>query len=351
MDPYIFVSYHRESDGWYVERLAKFLGERGITAWFDRELVAGERWRNVLSERIDARSAMIVVMTPEADASVWVSREYAWAEKREVPVLPILLRGTPFFGLVNLHYEDATADSMPSDKFVERLRHLIALPVGTGPRGGRGPDPEQRSMGALLNTDDRGDTRQADFSPIFYLSYVRRAYGSDPAPQEVHEFFGELSRDLEELIALPQEQQIGFIDLERHERPLGPAALRNLGTAHLLVALISQSYVLDEQTSMEWSGFASRPPSNKQGRLGSSGILPVLWAPFADIPHPFSEIQRFVPTNLPPSYVQEYEETGLLAIMRSGSRDGLSAITWKLALAIQASFWARRPRDRFVADA
>jgi hypothetical protein len=120
----VFVSYSR-SDRGYVERLATWLAGAGIPAWYDHEIATGERWEQVIQEQILGCDAMLVVMTPEADKSVWVKREIIFAERKGKPVLPLLLAGEPFFRLLDAHYEDVTRRRMPSAAFVASVRRLI----------------------------------------------------------------------------------------------------------------------------------------------------------------------------------------------------------------------------------
>ncbi len=106
----------------YVVRLATYLTNAGVPVWYDRELISGHRWVNVIRDRIDNAAAMIVVMTPEGEQSAWVSREIARAEQQHVPILPLLHTGQRFFSLADVHYEDVTSGQLPGAPFVEHLR-------------------------------------------------------------------------------------------------------------------------------------------------------------------------------------------------------------------------------------
>ena len=67
-----------------------------------------------------------MVMTPDAEHSEWVEREISRAEEMGKPILPLLLKGRPFFGLGHLHYEDVTGGQMPTGRWVEDLRKRLA---------------------------------------------------------------------------------------------------------------------------------------------------------------------------------------------------------------------------------
>ena len=126
---HVFVCYSRRADHVYVKRLAAFLIRAGVPVWFDQEIITGVRWEQVIQEKIDTCAAVVVVMTPEANASRWVAREIVYAEKTHKPILPLLLAGQEFFRLSDIQYEDVTGERMPSPAFLTRLRTLIPSPV------------------------------------------------------------------------------------------------------------------------------------------------------------------------------------------------------------------------------
>jgi raffinose/stachyose/melibiose transport system substrate-binding protein len=124
-DGHVFVSYQHGTDGGYVDRLAAYLTGNGIPVWFDREIVTGDRWLEVIRRQIDTCSAMVVVMTPQAEASRWVERELARAEEMHRPIVPLLRRGHRFFQLADIQYEDVSDGQLPGEKFVQRLRMFL----------------------------------------------------------------------------------------------------------------------------------------------------------------------------------------------------------------------------------
>ena len=127
MSGHVFISYsHRNGDQGYAVRLANHLSEAGFVAWYDREIVSGDRWDRLIREKIDTCAAFVVVMTPAAENSDWVAREITHAERVGKPMLPLLLSGTGFFRLTNLQYEDVTGGVMPGPTFTARLRSVIA---------------------------------------------------------------------------------------------------------------------------------------------------------------------------------------------------------------------------------
>jgi len=123
---FAFISYSHFDGGAYVEGLAAHLTKAGITVWYDKELITGDRWTRVIQTKIEESSAMIVVMTAVGADSKWIAREIAEAERLNRSILPLLVTGKPYFELGDTHYENVTAGQMPSDAFVARLAQLTA---------------------------------------------------------------------------------------------------------------------------------------------------------------------------------------------------------------------------------
>ena len=72
---HVFISYRHDDDVPYVQRLTGHLTSEGVSVWFDREIVTGDRWDRVIRLKIDTCAAFVVVMTPRAEESDWVARE------------------------------------------------------------------------------------------------------------------------------------------------------------------------------------------------------------------------------------------------------------------------------------
>ncbi len=111
-----------------MKRLARYLSNLDIPVWYDHEIITGHKWANVIRERIHTSSAVIVVMTPMAEHSDWVSNEIAEAQDYQKAILPLLLKGNRFFSLASLQYVDVTSGIMPGDNFVAQLRALLTEP-------------------------------------------------------------------------------------------------------------------------------------------------------------------------------------------------------------------------------
>lgn len=88
----VFISYARE-DLESAQALAHMLEARGWNVWWDRELVPGNRFDEVIEREITAASAVIVLWSKVSVASPWVRSEANAAVERGV-LIPVLLDGT-----------------------------------------------------------------------------------------------------------------------------------------------------------------------------------------------------------------------------------------------------------------
>ena len=179
-DRYIFISYAR-ANGAYVQRMASYLARFGVTVWMDDEIPTGERWEQVLEERVSKCAALLLVMSPAAAESFWVSRELDLARSLGKPVLPVLVEGQVIFGLDALQHEDLRDRRMPGDRFVRRLRDILEGPgwVPTDlPRR-----VVQRLVGVIPNAADCYQRRELDVDIEFDGSVASVLGGEHEAKQ------------------------------------------------------------------------------------------------------------------------------------------------------------------------
>ena len=128
---HIFVSYARE-DVMYVRQLVHYLHNGDVQAWFDEQIPSGDRWTQVLQEKIDTSAAVVVIMSNASKASRYVEREIHQAIRRDRPICPLLLSGDVFFLLADYQYTDVTSGRMPPPTFVERLRAIGSTQAPAG---------------------------------------------------------------------------------------------------------------------------------------------------------------------------------------------------------------------------
>src|SRR6266487_4163812 len=89
---HVFVSY-KHDDGDFAEVLINRVERAGYKTWVDSDkLHAGEDWRAEIDQAIKESCALIVIMSPEARASEYVTYEWAYALGAGITVIPILYK-------------------------------------------------------------------------------------------------------------------------------------------------------------------------------------------------------------------------------------------------------------------
>jgi hypothetical protein len=88
----IFISYaHDDID--FVNKLTDQLHRNGFSYWLDSEkLRAGRDWRTQIDNGIRSSFVVILIMSPEAKVSEYVTYEWAFAVGNEIPVIPLLIK-------------------------------------------------------------------------------------------------------------------------------------------------------------------------------------------------------------------------------------------------------------------
>lgn len=141
----VFISY-KHDDGDFAENVKGRLEKAGFAVWIDDSLPAGEEWRLAIDRAIRESVAVIVIMTPDARGSEYVTYEWAFALGEGKPVIPVMLRKTELHPrLEALQYLDfSQRRGRPWDTLIERVRTVSA--------GRELPSPVQQQLNTLLNT-------------------------------------------------------------------------------------------------------------------------------------------------------------------------------------------------------
>jgi hypothetical protein len=91
---HIFISYN-QADSDFCEILHTTIEQAGFVVWRDSSgLRGGDDWRKGIDDAIKGACVLVVVMTPEAKASEYVTYEWAFAWGAGVKVIPLLLKQT-----------------------------------------------------------------------------------------------------------------------------------------------------------------------------------------------------------------------------------------------------------------
>lgn len=127
---HVFISYHH-NDLDFAENVIHTLEKEGFTTWADDKLQAGEDWRTMIDLAIKNAFALIVIMTPSAKASEYVTYEWAFAWGVGVKVIPIMLELTPLHPrLEALQYLDFTnRKTRPWGRLIQEVRNASSIPL------------------------------------------------------------------------------------------------------------------------------------------------------------------------------------------------------------------------------
>lgn len=92
---HIFLS-HSKQDLPIVYRIYTDLRAKGLRVWIDESgLPPGTpSWRHSIATAIRESNCMVVLLSPSALQSTWVSEEIEYAECHEKPVIPVLIKGS-----------------------------------------------------------------------------------------------------------------------------------------------------------------------------------------------------------------------------------------------------------------
>jgi len=88
----VFISYSRKNLD-FVERLASDLQAEGLDVWYDlSHLEGGMQWAPEIQSAIQQSQYFIFVLSPDSVNSTWVQREYLYAEKLKLNIIPLMLQ-------------------------------------------------------------------------------------------------------------------------------------------------------------------------------------------------------------------------------------------------------------------
>jgi CheY-like chemotaxis protein len=124
----VFISYNHE-DSYIASTLAEQLKESGFVPWVDSgKLVGGEEWRRAIDTALDNTGVLLVILTPQAVASEWVSYEIREARKKNCVIIPLMFRMCELPEEISmLHFIDFRKDAAKAQK--ELIRALITILV------------------------------------------------------------------------------------------------------------------------------------------------------------------------------------------------------------------------------
>ena len=86
----VFLSYARE-DMAAADQLLQALEAEGISVWIDRDGIQSGSWKERVTDGLNQSRALVVLLTPNSLASGAVRKELAFAAKKQVPIIPVLV--------------------------------------------------------------------------------------------------------------------------------------------------------------------------------------------------------------------------------------------------------------------
>ncbi len=131
----IFISYRR-ADQAKAELLYRLLKERGVEAWYDALLGAGEDWRTATAGALEKAPIFVLLFSQAASESTDIAKELAAATLEKKLVVPVRIenirpKGAFLYELASRNWVDAYDDT--EAKLAKLADDLAALVKG-GPR-------------------------------------------------------------------------------------------------------------------------------------------------------------------------------------------------------------------------
>lgn len=102
-----FISYSR-TDKNFARRLARDIGSLGANVWIDnQDIEPGEAWTDEIQRGLDKATVMVLILSPEAMASKYVTAEWLYFIENDKPIIPVLHQATVInFQLRPIQYVD-----------------------------------------------------------------------------------------------------------------------------------------------------------------------------------------------------------------------------------------------------
>ncbi len=142
----VFISYARE-DRPFAARLAHHLEAGGRSVWWDREILPGKDFGELISGELAAAKAVVVIWSPHSASSRWVRDEASEGVERGVLVPVLVETAEPPIGYRQIHAVDLSGWAGGPHPALTDLELAIdalrtGLPVGDRPEPE--PEPSQR---------------------------------------------------------------------------------------------------------------------------------------------------------------------------------------------------------------
>jgi len=271
----LFFSYSR-GNLIAVRAVAAELRRLGYQTWLDLEsLRPGERWREAIERALSASEAMVFCISRLSVESAWTGTELRAAQRRGLPVIPLLIDDLPIESLPPAlrELQMIHTTQWPRNEAPARAAQAIARSVG------RPPAPHVWSAadtGTALRVELASSTQEqtqlAWFSPMW----------SSPAAPLSAAALSELARAADEARAAELFVEVGVTPLPAATvlgvlaSRLGPARVRVHAGVELLAALADTGRQLGAAMAATEAGTNGRepdpPPASGQDPTQALGL-------------------------------------------------------------------------------
>jgi hypothetical protein len=142
----VFISYARE-DRPVAQQIAAILERKGYDVWWDRELVAGNQFAEVIESKLDTADAVIVLWSAQSRKSYWVRDEAAVGRDRNRLIPLALDELPPPLGFRQLHTPSLSGWNGTDDERLSGLWVSLAGLAGQRPPA-QAPQQDAPQQGA-----------------------------------------------------------------------------------------------------------------------------------------------------------------------------------------------------------
>lgn len=125
---YAFISYSR-ADRDEVDSLAQRLNLRKYNIWYDKDIIAGQDWKQTLGARIIGCNIFILIVSDNSVQSPYVIRELSLALSHKKSILPIYIEDTllpPDIEMDISRYQAIQKFRMSDDMFYTQLDRALS---------------------------------------------------------------------------------------------------------------------------------------------------------------------------------------------------------------------------------
>ena len=175
----VFLSYAHADSAW-VPKVRAAIAAAGFDVWTDAHLTAGtSSWTTEIEKAIRGATAVVVVLTPAANASQWVANEVQYALEHGIRVIPLLAEGTVSTSIPIALIRTQHLDLRRPGTLADLTRSLQGRPTATPGSSPRPTTPPPRSTTWSPGT---GGAQWPGARPDYARTVVGGPYRATPPP-------------------------------------------------------------------------------------------------------------------------------------------------------------------------